>query len=84
MTRIETITSAQNARIKELISLQEKSRARREKGLFVVEGRRELSHCLQAGFKARSLFVCPEILGPDEYRELKEIGCPISEIPAFL
>ena len=45
--RTEVITSAQNPRIKELILLQEKSRARRENGLFVVEGRRELSHCLE-------------------------------------
>ena len=84
MIRTETITSAQNPRIKELVQLQEKSRARREKGLFVVEGRREFSHCLQAGFKARSLFVCPEILGQEDYRSLEEIGCPINEIPAFL
>ena len=74
MIRTETITSAQNPRIKELIQLQEKSRARREKGLFVVEGRREFSHCLQAGFKARSLFICPEILGQEDYLEFKEIG----------
>ena len=82
--RTEVITSAQNPRIKELILLQEKSRARRENGLFVVEGRRELSHCLEAGFKPRSLFICPEILGRDACRELEQAGCPIVEIPAFL
>ena len=38
--RTETVTSAQNPKIKELLALQEKSRARREKRLFVVEGRR--------------------------------------------
>lgn len=82
--RTEVITSAQNPRIKELILLQEKSRARRESGLFVVEGRRELSHCLEAGFKPRSLFICPEILGRDACREFEQAGCPIVEIPAFL
>ena len=82
--RTEVITSAQNPRIKELILLQEKSRARRENGLFVVEGRRELSHCLEAGFKPRSLFICPEILRRDACRELEQAGCPIVEIPAFL
>ena len=59
--RIETITSAQNPKIKELLALQEKSRARREKRLFVVEGRRELGHCIDAGFRVRTLFVCREI-----------------------
>ena len=62
---METITSAQNPKIKNLLLLQEKSRARREQGLFVVEGRRELEHCLEAGYSVRTLFVCPEIAGKD-------------------
>ena len=59
--RTETITSAQNPKIKNLLLLQEKSKARREQGLFVVEGRRELEHCIEAGFNVRTVFVCPEI-----------------------
>ena len=58
---METVTSARNPKIKNLLLLQEKSKARREQGLFVVEGRRELEHCLAAGFTVRTLFVCPEI-----------------------
>ena len=69
--RIETITSAQNPKIKELLALQEKSRARREKRLFVVEGRRELGHCIDAGFRVRKLFVCREI-------------CPEKDLQALL
>ena len=61
--RTEQITSAQNPKIKNLLLLQEKSKARREQGLFVVEGRRELEHCLEAGFTVRTLFVCPAIFG---------------------
>ena len=61
--RVETVTSAQNPKIKNLLSLQEKSRTRREQGLFVVEGRRELEHCLEAGFTVRTVFVCPELAG---------------------
>ena len=38
--RTESITSAQNAKIKTLMELLEKSKARRKEGLFVVEGRR--------------------------------------------
>ena len=59
---MEQITSVQNPKIKELLALQEKSRLRREKGVFVVEGRRELEHCINAGFKLRTVFICPEIL----------------------
>ena len=60
---VERITSAQNPKIKELLALQEKSRERREKGLFVVEGRRELEHCLAAGFTVDTVFYCPAIYG---------------------
>lgn len=60
--RIESITSAQNPKIKDLLALQEKSKERRRKGLFVVEGRRELIHCIEAGYEPHTLFTCPEIL----------------------
>ena len=59
----ELITSAQNPKIKRLLALQEKSRLRREEGIFVVEGRREVERCLDAGFELDSLFICPELLG---------------------
>ena len=57
----ELITSAQNPKLKRLLALQEKSRLRRSEGVFVVEGRRELEHCLAAGFEVESLFICSEI-----------------------
>ena len=57
----EIITSGQNPKIKALLELQEKSRARREKGLFIVEGQRELDHCIAAGFVPDTIFICPEI-----------------------
>ena len=57
----EVITSAQNPKLKRLLALQEKSRLRRSEGVFVVEGRRELEHCLSAGFEIESLFICSEI-----------------------
>ena len=63
--KIEQITSAQNPKIKNLLLLQEKSRARREQGLFVVEGRRELEHCLEGGYTIKTVFICPEIAGEE-------------------
>ena len=83
--RTETITSAQNPKIRNLLLLQEKSKARREQGLFVVEGARELQHCLEGGYKVRTLFVCPEIAGTSA---LDSAGiyfsgrCPKNQIPA--
>jgi len=58
----EIITSTQNPRVKHLLLLQQKSSARRAEGLFVVEGARELDHCLKAGYEAETVFVCPELM----------------------
>ena len=57
----ETVTSIHNTRVKRVIALQQKSAERRASGLFVVEGRRELEHCMSAGFEVDSVFFCPEI-----------------------
>ena len=57
----EFITSPSNPKVKRLLALQQKSSARREAGLFVVEGRRELQHCIDAGFEIDTLFVCPTL-----------------------
>ena len=58
---IETITSTQNPKIKLFLQLQQKSSERRKAGLFVVEGRRELMHCLEAGFEVDTVFLCPDV-----------------------
>ena len=60
--KVETVTSAQNPKIKDLLALQEKSRLRRERGLFAVEGQRELGHCLNAGYIPETLFICGEVI----------------------
>lgn len=71
MQSSETITSTQNPRIKALVQLQQKSAIRRSNRMFVVEGRRELMHCLSRGYKADTLFLCPEILHAEsEYDSL--------------
>lgn len=62
---MEVITSAQNPKIKTLLQLQQKSSERRKAGLFVVEGQRELDHCVNAGYEIDTLFACPAILGND-------------------
>ena len=51
------ITSIQNSKIKHIALLQQKSAERRKSGLFIVEGQRELGHCLAAGYEIDSLYV---------------------------
>ena len=50
------ITSVQNARIKHVVALQQKSSLRREEGLFVVEGQREIEHCIECGYEVVDLY----------------------------
>ena len=83
--RVETITSAQNPKIKDLLALQEKSKERRKKGLFVVEGRRELLHCIEAGYKPYTVFFCPEIISAADFQDIADhCDCNFFEIPQHL
>ena len=52
-----SITSVQNARIKHVVALQQKSSLRREEGLFVVDGKREIEHCIACGYEISELYV---------------------------
>lgn len=70
------ITSGQNPKIKHLLQLQQKSAERRKTGLFVVEGRRELEHCMEAGYEVESVFVS------EDFREplLQQVDAPCHEV----
>ena len=62
MAEALTITSLHNPKIKDLLTLSEKSKERRERGLFVVEGVREVTRALAAGYEAETVFVCESYL----------------------
>ena len=62
------ITSVQNPKIKRVLLLQQKSAERRKEGLFVVEGQRELQHCIEGGYEVDSVFCC---------QELADSQCPV-------
>ena len=61
------ITSVQNARIKHVVALQQKSSLRREEGLFVVEGQREIEHCFACGYEIVELFTVDGLRFTDDY-----------------
>lgn len=61
MMEEKRITSVQNPRVKAVVALQQKSAERRRTGLFVVEGRREVEHCVEVGMEVEELFVCEEM-----------------------
>lgn len=61
----EHITSSANPKFKRLIALLQKSSERRESALFTVEGVREISHCIEAGYKPDCIFFCPDIVSEE-------------------
>ncbi len=61
----EYITSSANPKFKRLIALLQKSSERRESALFTVEGVREISHCIEAGYKPACIFFCPDIVSEE-------------------
>ena len=61
------ITSVQNARIKHVVALQQKSSLRREEGLFVVEGQREIEHCIACGYEILEVFTVDGLQFTDDY-----------------
>ena len=56
------ISSLQNQKVKQLVLLQQKSSERKKSDLFVVEGQRELRHCVSKGYEIESIFICPALL----------------------
>lgn len=68
------IESPQNAQIKHLVTLREKSRTRRAQGVFLLEGLRELGLALQAGWRLRQFYYCPAIVAPEAFASLLPAG----------
>jgi len=60
----EVITSLQNPRIKALVRLQDKASERREQGLVVIEGHKEIGLAVAAGLVVRDLYRCPALGAP--------------------
>lgn len=68
---MKKITSIQNTYIKDLLKLQDKSRERRKKGLFIVEGKREISLVLKGDYTIDTILFIPDFFSEDELNELK-------------
>src|SRR5690606_7450760 len=62
------ISSIQNPLIRRLFQLQEKSRARKKEGVFIVEGVREIHLAIKGGFGIEEIYFCPGLF-PEENLE---------------
>lgn len=64
------ITSTQNPYIKQLVLLKDKSRERKKKGLFLIEGEREITLALQGGYDLDTVLFNPEIITNTQITDL--------------
>jgi len=55
------INSLDNKRVKELVRLR-KTNFRKEKDVFVIDGKREIEMALKAGIIIKELYYCPELI----------------------
>ena len=79
---MDIITSTQNPKIKFLLALQQKSSERRKAGLFVVEGKRELRQCIEAGYEIESLYYCRSLFMDDMDASLLSVACEVT-LPVY-
>jgi RNA methyltransferase, TrmH family len=75
-----TITSAQNALIKNVLLLTEKPRARKEQNRIVIEGVREIRLAFTNGFQITDLFYVPEMASPEGLALLDSFVAPVNLI----
>ena len=67
---IDELSSANNPKIKELLLLKERSKERRERSLFVIEGIRELLAANKAGYEIESIFFVPGSAGEEAINKI--------------
>lgn len=68
---MKQISSIQNPFIKDLLKLQDKSRERKKKGLFLVEGQREISLVIKGNYEIKTILFVPNMLSSDDLETLK-------------
>ena len=67
---MQYISSTQNALVKKVLQLQEKSRLRKKEGLFTVEGIRELELALKGGYEIYTILLYEELVSEGDINNL--------------
>lgn len=67
---MKQITSTQNPYIKTLVQLQEKAKARRQSGTFLIEGQREIMLASKGGYEIETVLFVPDMLSEIEITKL--------------
>ena len=77
---MKQITSIQNPFIKSLVQLQEKAKARRQSGTFLIEGKREIELAIKGKYEIETLLFLPELISNDYLSQLPKNQIDLIEI----
>ena len=67
---MKQITSIQNPYIKSLVQLQEKAKARKQTGTFLIEGKREIELALKGNYEIETILFLPELISEKQLNSL--------------
>ncbi len=71
---MKEITSSQNPLVKNILKLQEKARERKKQGVFIIEGKREISLAIAAAYQFETLLFLEDLISENEVLELFPIN----------
>lgn len=74
------ITSIQNSLIKSLVLLQEKAKARKQSGTFLIEGKREIELAIKGNYQLETILFLPELITENEINKLVKSKVELIEI----
>lgn len=69
---MKLITSVQNPFIKSLVLLQEKAKARKQSGTFLIEGQREITLALKGNYEIETILFLPEFISETQIAEFSK------------
>ena len=76
---MKQITSGQNPFIKSLIQLQEKAKARKQSGSFLIEGMREIELAIKGNYEIETILFLPELVSNNQITKLTDNPIEISK-----
>lgn len=77
---MKQITSIQNSFIKSLVLLQEKSKARKQSGTFLIEGKREIELAIKGNYDIETILFLRELVSENEVTKFSKSSVDVIEI----
>jgi RNA methyltransferase, TrmH family len=81
---MKQITSSQNPFVKSLVVLQEKAKARKQSGTFLIEGMREIELALKGKYEVETVLFLPELITESGIRNVVISSAVEGNVPEMI